>query len=90
MNSKESFSTTELYRQCDPDQFEFETTADLSDTITVICQARGLTGEQGVLIPAANVENLMLRHDVVAAAADYLDTLAKTQRSFHENGKVEN
>jgi len=34
-----------------------------------ICRARGLTGEQGVLIPAANVKNLMLRHDVVEAAA---------------------
>jgi predicted ATP-dependent protease len=33
-----------------------------------ICAARGLTGEQGVLIPATNVEHLMLRHDVVAAA----------------------
>jgi len=35
-----------------------------------ICRARGLTGEQGVLIPAANVANLMLREDVIAAAAD--------------------
>ena len=35
-----------------------------------ICKARGLTGYQGVLIPAANVEHLMLRHDVVEAAAD--------------------
>lgn len=34
-----------------------------------ICAARGLTGEQGVLIPAANVKHLMLRRDVVAAAA---------------------
>lgn len=33
-----------------------------------ICTARGLTGEQGVLIPAANVNHLMLRRDVVAAA----------------------
>ncbi|CUS02324.2 Peptidase S16 lon domain protein [Candidatus Promineifilum breve] len=33
-----------------------------------VCRARGLTGDQGVLIPAANVENLMLRHDVVEAA----------------------
>jgi predicted ATP-dependent protease len=32
-----------------------------------ICEARGLTGEQGVLIPAANVPHLMLRADVVAA-----------------------
>lgn len=34
-----------------------------------ICAARGLTGEQGVLIPVANIKHLMLRHDVVAAAA---------------------
>ena len=34
-----------------------------------ICQARGLNGEQGVLIPAANVKHLMLRRDVVEAAA---------------------
>ena len=35
-----------------------------------VCRARGLTGEQGVLIPAANVKNLMLRDDVVEAARD--------------------
>jgi predicted ATP-dependent protease len=34
-----------------------------------ICQKRGLTGDQGVLIPAANVKHLMLHADVVAAAA---------------------
>ncbi len=34
-----------------------------------ICQARGLTGNQGVMIPAANVQHLMLRADVVAACA---------------------
>lgn len=33
-----------------------------------ICAARGLTGEQGVLIPVSNIKHLMLRHDVVAAA----------------------
>ncbi|HEX7775655.1 MAG TPA: AAA family ATPase [Parvibaculum sp.] len=32
-----------------------------------ICVRRGLTGEQGVLIPAANVKHLMLRQDVVDA-----------------------
>ena len=32
-----------------------------------VCRARGLTGDQGVLIPAANVPDLMLRADVVAA-----------------------
>lgn len=35
-----------------------------------ICQARGLTGDQGVLIPSVNVANLMLRQDVVTAVAD--------------------
>ena len=34
-----------------------------------ICSARGLTGNQGVLIPASNVKHLMLRSDVVDAAA---------------------
>lgn len=32
-----------------------------------ICAARGLTGEQGVLVPAKNVSNLLLRPDVLAA-----------------------
>jgi lon-related putative ATP-dependent protease len=32
-----------------------------------VCAERGLTGEQGVLIPRSNVKNLMLRGDVVAA-----------------------
>ncbi len=35
-----------------------------------ICRARGLTGAQGVLIPAANVNHLMLREDVVSACRD--------------------
>ncbi len=35
-----------------------------------ICKARGLTGKQGVMIPKANVVHLMLRDDVVAAAAN--------------------
>lgn len=34
------------------------------------CKARGLTGTQGVLIPASNVDHLMLRPDVVDAAKD--------------------
>ena len=33
-----------------------------------VCRARGLTGEQGVLIPASNAKHLMLRADVVEAA----------------------
>ncbi|MGH2560280.1 MAG: Lon protease family protein [Thermomicrobiales bacterium] len=32
-----------------------------------ICLARGLTGDQGVIVPAANVKNLMLKDDLVAA-----------------------
>jgi len=32
-----------------------------------VCNARGLTGSQGVLIPKQNVQDLMLRHDVVEA-----------------------
>jgi predicted ATP-dependent protease len=32
-----------------------------------VCKARGLTGEQGVMIPSRNVRNLMLRADVVEA-----------------------
>jgi lon-related putative ATP-dependent protease len=34
-----------------------------------ICRARGLSGHQGVLIPKANVQHLMLREDVVRACA---------------------
>jgi len=32
-----------------------------------VCKARGLTGKQGVLIPKANVQNLMLKEEVVEA-----------------------
>lgn len=34
-----------------------------------LCAARGLTGTQGVLIPVANVQHLMLRADVIEACA---------------------
>jgi predicted ATP-dependent protease len=34
-----------------------------------VCHARGLSGEQGVLIPADNVQHLMLRSEVVDAIA---------------------
>ncbi|MGM0704365.1 MAG: Lon protease family protein [Bacteroidota bacterium] len=34
-----------------------------------VCQRRGLTGEQGVLIPQSNVPHLMLRQDIVDAVA---------------------
>ncbi|MBI4295072.1 MAG: AAA family ATPase [Chloroflexi bacterium] len=32
-----------------------------------VCQARGLTGDQGVLIPSRNMRNLMLKEEVVEA-----------------------
>ena len=35
-----------------------------------VCRAAGLTGRQGVIIPLSNVKHLMLRDDVVAAAAE--------------------
>ncbi len=34
-----------------------------------VCKAKGLTGEQGVLIPRANVKNLMLKKEVIDAVA---------------------
>ena len=34
------------------------------------CQVRGLTGDQGVIIPASNVKHLMLREDVRRAVQD--------------------
>jgi lon-related putative ATP-dependent protease len=32
-----------------------------------VCKAKGLTGRQGVIIPEANIKNLMLKREVVAA-----------------------
>lgn len=32
-----------------------------------VCRAKGLTGDQGVMIPQSNIKNLMLRDDVVEA-----------------------
>ena len=34
-----------------------------------ICKAKGFTGDQGVMVPHQNVQNLMLREDVVEAVA---------------------
>ena len=34
-----------------------------------VCREKGLTGQQGVILPAANVQTLMLREDVVEAVA---------------------
>jgi len=35
-----------------------------------VCRIKGLTGKQGVLIPAENVDDLMLRDEVIAAVAN--------------------
>src|SRR5699024_5035190 len=35
-----------------------------------VCTKKGLTGEQGVLIPQANEKNLMLKNEVVQAVED--------------------
>ncbi len=35
-----------------------------------VCRALGLTGRQGVIIPAANAPHLMLKHEIVQAIAD--------------------
>jgi lon-related putative ATP-dependent protease len=35
-----------------------------------VCKVRGFTGAQGVLIPSQNVQNLMLRRDVVNAVSE--------------------
>lgn len=35
-----------------------------------VCQAKGLTGHQGVMIPAANLRNLMLRDEVIEAVRE--------------------
>ncbi len=35
-----------------------------------VCKARGLDGEHGVLIPAGNVDNLMLKEEVVKAVRE--------------------
>ena len=35
-----------------------------------VCKAKGLTGKQGVMIPESNVQNLMLKEDVVEAVKE--------------------
>ena len=53
-----------------------------------LCQERGLTGRQGVVIPRANIKNLMLHPDVVAAvkAGDFtvyaVDTVDQAMEIF--------
>ncbi|MGB9177443.1 MAG: ATP-dependent protease, partial [Methanoregula sp.] len=33
-----------------------------------VCKAKGLTGEQGAMIPASNVQNLMLKEELLEVA----------------------
>jgi lon-related putative ATP-dependent protease len=47
-----------------------------------VCQTKGLTGDQGVLIPKANVKNLMLRKEVI-------DSVAKGQFHIYPVATVE-
>jgi predicted ATP-dependent protease len=35
-----------------------------------VCKARGLTGDQGVMIPKSNLRNLMLKEEVVEAVRE--------------------
>ncbi|MEW6424670.1 MAG: AAA family ATPase [Bacillota bacterium] len=35
-----------------------------------VCKIKGLTGEQGVIIPHQNVENLMLKHEIIKAVQE--------------------
>ena len=35
-----------------------------------VCQAKGLTGKQGVIIPKDNIKNLVLREDVIDAVRE--------------------
>src|SRR6185437_5200744 len=35
-----------------------------------VCRLKGITGKQGVLIPAENVDDLMLREDLIEAVAN--------------------
>jgi lon-related putative ATP-dependent protease len=44
-----------------------------------ICQARGLSGEQGVVIPHSNLSHLMLREEVRQAVADRAFTIYSVQ-----------
>ena len=43
-----------------------------------VCKAKGLTGQQGAMIPASNVQNLMLKDEVLDAA--------KSRKIFHLPG----
>jgi predicted ATP-dependent protease len=35
-----------------------------------VCKAKGLTGEQGVMIPVQNIDNLMLKDEIIQAVKE--------------------
>ena len=47
-----------------------------------VCKAKGLTGTQGVIIPHQNVQDLMLRRDVVEAVAQGNSISIRSRRSM--------
>ena len=47
-----------------------------------LCKARGLTGDQGVIIPKANIRNLMLNKEVISA-------VEKGEFAIHAVSKVD-
>lgn len=63
-----------------------------------ICHARGLTGEQGVIIPASNVHDLMLKQEVVEAVEQgkfHLYSVSHVDEAIHlltgvEVGTIDN
>ena len=63
-----------------------------------VCRLKGLTGAQGVMIPRANVRNLMLRPDVVDVSSgveratgikdhDHMRAFAEAARGVEANGR---
>ncbi len=50
-----------------------------------ICKAKGLTGDQGAMIPASNVQNLMLKEEVVEAVARMASSICTRQDDRRRN-----
>lgn len=64
---KQSFALTGSVNQCG----QIQAIGNLNEKIEgffSICQAQGLTHQQGVIIPASNVQHLMLKSEIVEAA----------------------
>ena len=52
-----------------------------------ICKARGLTGEEGVLIPAQNISHLMLKEEVIEAVSKGLFSIYAVKH-IHEGVEI--